>query len=367
MVIDRRVLLGCGIVALAATATRALALDAGRERYIAAARRAGGRFVVVIITSDGSIERELPLEARGHDFALSPDGKTAVAFARRPGTFALAIDVRAGAPRALFAAPADRHFYGHGAFSPDGRLLYATENDFEHARGVLGVYDAGAGFRRIGEIDTYGVGPHDVLLLGDGQTLAVANGGIETHPDSGRAKLNLLSMRPSLAFVDRIGGQLIARHELDRGLNRLSIRHLCADAAGRVWFGGQWEGEALESPELVGYAGVDTSARLLATGTPLGALLKGYVGAVAASADGRVVAASSPRAGRTVYFDADSERLIGESGLADCCGVAPAEGGRIAVSSGLGRLQMAHPRLGTTGSVTVAGLSFDNHLRRLGG
>ena len=34
-----------------------------------------------------------------------------------------------------------RHFFGHGVFSPDGKLLYATENDFEAARGVIGVYD----------------------------------------------------------------------------------------------------------------------------------------------------------------------------------------------------------------------------------
>lgn len=367
MVIDRRVLLGCGVVALAAAATRALALDGGAERFITAARRADGRFVVVIMTADGSIEGELALAARGHDFALAPDGNSAVAFARRPGTFALAIDLRKGAPRVLLAAPADRHFYGHGAYSPDGRLLYATENDFENARGVLGVYDVGDSFRRIGEIDTHGVGPHDVLLLGDGRTLAVANGGIETHPDSGRAKLNVAAMRPSIAFLDRITGVLVARHELDRDLNRLSIRHLCADAAGRVWFGGQWEGEALESPELVGYASVDTPARLVAGDTPLGALLKGYVGAVSTTANGRVVAASSPRAGRTVYFDTETERLIGESVLADCCGVAPAGSSAIAVSSGLGRLEIEHPETGASRAVTVTGLSFDNHMRRLGG
>ncbi|MGT2465595.1 DUF1513 domain-containing protein [Mesorhizobium atlanticum] len=27
------------------------------------------------------------------------------------------------------------------------------------------------------------MGPHELLLLGDGRTLAIANGGIETHPD----------------------------------------------------------------------------------------------------------------------------------------------------------------------------------------
>ena len=87
-----------------------------------------------------------------------------------------------------------RHFFGHGAFSPDGRLLYATENDFDNARAVVGVYDVGSGFARIGEFGTQGVGAHELLLSPDGELLVVANGGIETHPDYGRAELNLDTM-----------------------------------------------------------------------------------------------------------------------------------------------------------------------------
>jgi hypothetical protein len=365
MAIDRRSLLGLGVLTVAATATRALGLEAGAERYVSAARRADGRFVLVILTADGRIERELALEARGHDIALSPNGRIAVVFARRPGTFALALDLRTGVATALLAAPPDRHYYGHGAFSPDGGLLYATENDFGNARGVLGVYDVGAGFRRIGEIDTHGVGPHDVLLLADGRTLAVANGGIETHPDSGRAKLNLHAMRPSLAFLDRTSGELRARHELASGINRLSIRHLCADAAGRVWFGGQWEGEAADSPELIGHASLDAPARLVSPPKPLGTLMKGYVGSVAASRDGRLVAATSPRGGRAVVFDAQSERLIGEMAIPDCCGLAADAAGTFLVSSGTGAIEVGGLRHTSRRTAVVEGISFDNHMRRI--
>ena len=44
-------------------------------------------------------------------------------------------------------------------------------------------------------------GPHEIRLLPQGDTLVVANGGIETHPDSGRSKLNLPTMRPNLAYI----------------------------------------------------------------------------------------------------------------------------------------------------------------------
>ena len=109
---------------------------------------------------------------------------------------------------------------------PTAALLYATENDFENAAGMIGVYDATDGFNRIGEFATHGMDPHEMLLLADGRTLAIANGGIETHPDFGRAKLNIATMKPSFVFVDRASGDLIEKHELAPELHQLSIRHM---------------------------------------------------------------------------------------------------------------------------------------------
>jgi hypothetical protein len=54
---------------------------------------------------------------------------------------------------------------------------------------VLGVRDATDGYRQIGELASFGVGPHELVLMPDGATLAVANGGIRTHPGRDRAKL----------------------------------------------------------------------------------------------------------------------------------------------------------------------------------
>src|SRR5690606_30604943 len=126
--------------------------------------------------------------------------------------------------------------------------------DFGGTRGVIGIYDATGGYRRIGEFGSGGVGPHELLLMPDGFTLAIANGGIETQPESGREKLNLETMRPSLAFVDRRDGKLIAQYQLATELAQLSIRHMAIDAQNRVWFGCQYEGAETESPPLVGMA-----------------------------------------------------------------------------------------------------------------
>jgi hypothetical protein len=56
---------------------------------------------------------------------------------------------------------------------------------------VIGVRDASAGYRHIGELPSHGIGPHDLALLSDERTLVVANGGIRTHPDRRREELNL--------------------------------------------------------------------------------------------------------------------------------------------------------------------------------
>ena len=133
----------------------------------------------------------------------------AVVFARRPGTFAAVFEPRSGLVHRRFDTPADRHFYGHGVFEPNGRILFATENDITRGQGVLGLYDAADGYRRVGEVDAAGIGPHDIAMLPDGRTLAVANGGILTLPETGRAMLNVDSMQPSLNLIEAASGRLV--------------------------------------------------------------------------------------------------------------------------------------------------------------
>src|SRR3546814_16205164 len=80
------------------------------------------------------------------------------------------------------------------------------------------------------------------MMLPDGHTLAVCNGGIRTHPDFPRAKLNLATMRPSLAYIDRHKGRLIAEARWPDDRHPLSIRHLDVAPDGTVAFGMQYKG-----------------------------------------------------------------------------------------------------------------------------
>ncbi len=330
---------------------------------IAACRRPDGRYSVVILTLDGMILREYPLKERGHDIAYDRASGQAVVFARRPGSFALAFDIHGRCEPVLFTTLANRHFYGHGVFSGDGRLLYATEHDADTRQGLIGVYNATAGYKRIGELPTYGIGPHEVILLSDGKTFAVANGGIETHIETGREKLNLDSMMPSLAFVDSATGALLAQHKQSSDLHKLSIRHVAADARGTVWFGCQWEGETAESPELVGCAAMDKPLRIIKPDTPRGAALAGYIGAVAVDGAGRMLAASAPRAGRIIYVDTENGAVVGETQLMDTCGITGISNSAFALSSGMGVLESEEPDHTHLTMASFPGRAFDNHLR----
>ena len=101
-----------------------------------------GSFWLLGLTEAGAETFRLPLPDRGHAAAAHPQRPEAVAFARRPGTFALVIDCAEGREVARLHSPEDRHFYGHGAFTPDGRLLFTTENAIAEGTGRLGIWDA---------------------------------------------------------------------------------------------------------------------------------------------------------------------------------------------------------------------------------
>ena len=366
MAIDRRSLL-LGTVAFVGAAPLGKAFAAGVSdvAFISAARRAGGDFCVLLLRADGTVVREVPLSGRGHDIAIHrPSGRVAV-FARRPGTFAVAFDLRNATPPHIFTASEGRHYYGHGAFSRDGRLLYASENDIAGERGVIGIYDVAIDYKKIGEHPSYGVGPHEILLLADGKTLAVGNGGLDTVPDAGRVNLNLDSMEPSLAFVDAASGKLLAKHAMTGDLKSLSIRHVTEDAAGLVWFGGQWEGAPSETPQIVGNARRDRELRLIAPPASGAPDLRGYIGSMAVSADGRIIAASAPKAGHVLYIDLQTSSVISQSALKDVCGIAPEGVEDFAASSGFGVMRYETPHASIISEVELRDIAFDNHLRRV--
>jgi len=174
--------------------------------YSASDNPNGGHFLTRLDMASGQVQ-SCAVPMRGHA-VLPLAGDKALLFGRRPA-FECAVVIFPPSPlegeglgvRGI-PATAGRHFNGHGCLSANGDVLFTTENDYDEKRGVLGIRDSKT-FQHIGEYDTFGLDPHEVQLMPDGKTLVVANGGIETHPDFGRRKLNLDTMQPFFGVYRR--------------------------------------------------------------------------------------------------------------------------------------------------------------------
>ena len=256
---------------------------------------------------------------RAHDILPFADQQRVLAFGRRPEMQCVVVDTEI-AENQLMDAAEGRHFFGHGCFTEDNTTLFTTESEYDEARGVIGIRDAKT-LDIIGEYDSYGVGPHDMHLMPDGKTLVIANGGIETHPDYGRRKLNIDTMQPSLVYVDVASGKKIDEYRLSD--HKLSIRHLVVSAAGDVGVATQYQGDTYrEQPQtLVAWQPYGKELQEIAIPAPLTQSIRGYMADIAFDDQNQVLAVTAPRGNRLTLWDTRESKLLQEIELAQPSGI----------------------------------------------
>jgi hypothetical protein len=202
--------------------------------------------------------------------------------------------------------------------------------------------------------------PHDIALLGDGRTMVIANGGIQTHPDSGATELNLPDMQPSLVYVDVETGDLIEEQKLPADLHQLSIRHLAVAAGDIVVFGCQFRGPEDETPPLIGFHRRGDAPVIMPAPDATQSSLRNYIGSVTVDAGGGIVAASAPKGGLVTYWDVARRRYLGATELSDGCGLAPTHrSANFLLTSGEGWLATAE----ANGAMArqLSSFHWDNH------
>lgn len=284
-------------------------------------RETNGEHRASLFDDRGNILVDIPLPARGHGVITSPSNKNAIAFARRPGTFAFVISLETGTIAQEITASAGRHFYGHGCFSEEGRYLYTTENEIETGEGMIGIRDAENSFSLIASYPSGGIGPHELAFMPDGKTLVIANGGIKTHPELGRTKLNLDTMSPSLVLMGAQNGRIKESHKLAEDHHQLSIRHMSVAPSG-VALALQYEGPKTDHmPVLAQFDG--TALRLAETPDTLARAMRNYAGSVTHDLSGQVIGLTSPRGNLVSFWDAITLSHLGSHTLRDVCGIAP--------------------------------------------
>ncbi|MEM8537040.1 MAG: DUF1513 domain-containing protein, partial [Pseudomonadota bacterium] len=180
-----------------------------------------------------------------------------------------------------------------------------------------------------------GIGPHEIRRLPGSDTLVIANGGIDTHPDSGRTKLNIPTMAPNLTYCE--DGAPVETAALAPEWHKNSIRHIDVAPDGTVAIGMQWQGDG-PSPAMVAVHRRG-QAMLSILDAPDTALrdLNGYIGSIACDPISDQVVATSPRGGVVHVYDVTTRRFVAAHSFADVSGVAPGAG-HVMVTTGNGEL-----------------------------
>lgn len=253
----------------------------------------------------------------------------------------------------LQLAKSNRHFYGHGVYSHDGTLLFATEGERGTSRGIIGVYDVQKQYQKIDELTGFGLGPHEVIMMPDG-VLAIGVGGVHTN---GREPLNLDSMKPSLSYLSQ-KGELLDQVSLPD--HKLSIRHLAHDGAETVLCGQQYRGEPDEYPALIAMHTRGGEMQDLQAEPEEWARFNHYVASIAATDEW--ILATSPPGSCYGIWSKSTGKLVELSALPDASGVV-VYGDEFRVSSGAGKVVEQRPE--ESKSTFASGVQWDNHWSRI--
>lgn len=335
--------------------------QATRTHLLSAADDTTGAHHLLGVNERGERTFMAAVPERCHGGCARPQSHEVVIFARRPGSRFHVLDAAESKILRTVDAEPGQHFYGHGVFDRDGRYLYVTANRYASAEGIICVYDALENYALFGEIELDGIGPHELRLHPDGETLVVALGGIRTHPDYGRVKLNLDSMTPALLLVDRHSGH--TRQRFEPSHHQLSCRHLDISPEGVVIAGYQFQGPEWESPPLI--ARLDSASgdfRELLLPAELQPRLQNYTASVAVSANVPQVAVTAPRGNLVLLLDYRNGQLLRDIEVADAAGVMTDEHGGFLVSSGPGGLYRVHADDESPHLISDLAVKWDNHL-----
>ncbi len=303
-----------------------------RELLISGVDRTDGRHGVAWDRGYPDLSNEFAPQAgwvetgfRGHAIARHPrHSNRALLFGRRPGWWFAEVDYAAGEMTHKIAPPQGVHFTGHGCFSRDGRLLYTSENHYtQSGQALIGVWDSSS-YQRVGTLPIEeGVGLHDLRTHPNGKWLVAAVGGLLTHPDQGRKKLNLQTMSSFLLYLDRQTGAVVQRVAVAEP--KSSIRHIDVAPDGLVSVAIQLQRGAAGHEETVPLMGIHRAGmeeiQLFTASEEAHDLMQDYVGSTVISPLSRVVGFTSPRGNHACFWNIDTGAWLQSHSMTDVCGL----------------------------------------------
>lgn len=241
----------------------------------------------------------------GHGVTPNPvKPKTAVIFEKH-GKGSCEVDLAAAKLIRRITTVADREFYGHGAFTPDGKTLFAAEaivGDGSYD-GVIAVRD-GSSFELQGEFPTFGIAPHDCHLVDEGKTLVITNGGAPLDADGPEGE-------PCISYVDIKSREL--RQKLTFRNKRVNAGHIAITGKGEVaCVSAPRGGIADTAPDWLGSIHFfdPVKGRMTEPDDPVLGKMKGETLSVAIHEPSMIVGATNPSGDLITFWDFRTGKLV---------------------------------------------------------
>ena len=364
MITRRQLLLGAAAAGSAAALGFMPFAQGNKHWLVSACSNNNNEHFVAAFDLNGNVVNQVKLPARGHDAIAIPDKPGhALIFARRPGTFILEVDFNTGTITNEITSQIHSHFYGHGVVSPKHNLLLTSENDFATGQGLIVLRDT-QNYQVVEQFSSGGIGPHQLSLMPDGKSIVIANGGIQTHPEIPRKKLNIETMEPNLAYLDITSGKVTDSFTLDN--HKLSIRHLAVSKQGKVIAGLQYQGSKNDLvPLAVSHHG-EGALQYLTANNNTWRRMNQYTASVCIDDSLDMVAISCPRADLITYWSLSKGEYLSHEKFADGAGLTRLD--KIYATSGKGRLISTKADSNPSAeklALTFSTLKWDNHLTHI--
>jgi hypothetical protein len=289
----------------------------GPGKYV---EKGEARTVLSIIDLDAMPARPrlVPLDFFAHGVSPHPARPTLAMLFEKHGKGCCEVDlVAARVTRPIATAPG-REFYGHGAFSADGAVVYCTEVVLsDKKRGVIVVRD-GKTYDVVGEFPSYGTSPHDCRLTDGGKTLAITNGGTPFGDDASP---------PSVTFVDIASERLLEKLEFETP--RINAGHLALTSRRELAVvSAMRDGLPPDAPGAVSFRAATDLLRTMTEPADIARRMKGESLSVAIHEPSGTVGVTNPEGNIVTFWNMREERFLKHIELEKPRGIALVLGGR---------------------------------------
>ena len=279
---------------------------------------------------------------RGHGLSKNPArANQAIMFSRRLGNQALLMNMHNKKIEHIITSPDHLYMEGHGCFSHDGRLLFCSETNKHTHQGIISVRETQS-FKLIKEFASGGIGPHEILMRPNENTLVVANGGlIKDHKGT---LTNGTTMAPNVSLLNTENGEIKSSFQSHH--EKASLRHMDVSSDGTIAIAAQVQRKYVNHQNPIALTSlIKPNGQVIQLKAPEQLLkkLNDYVGSVRINNRFKTAAFTSPRGDLAMFWDIDSGKFLGHHFFHNVCGLTVSSNEEYFVlSNSAGKIRQVH-------------------------